>query len=137
MEKVRPSFPLTFETLIQTINQAFGDPSLKQLSGQVDEAREQVENCRTLVNLMNLKLLKHSELSSLAHIIHGAQQKGELAHKALNTVFNEVKGASEDVNGFVWDKIDGREWKHFKLPHEVLRAEKAALEREFANRRVR
>lgn len=86
---------------------------------------------------MNLKLLKHSELSSLAQILYGAQQKGVAAQKALTTVFNEVKGASEDVNGFVWDKIDGREWKHFKLPHEVLRAEKAGLEREFANRRVR
>jgi hypothetical protein len=25
LEKVRPSFPLTFETFIQTVSQAFGD----------------------------------------------------------------------------------------------------------------
>jgi hypothetical protein len=48
-----------------------------------------------------------------------------------------VKGCSEDVFGFVWDKIDGTEYKKFKLPHELMRNEKAGLEREFINRRVR
>jgi hypothetical protein len=34
---VRPSFPLTFETFMQTVNQAFGDQSLKTLNLQFDE----------------------------------------------------------------------------------------------------
>ena len=38
LEKVRPSFPLNFETFINTIGQAFGDSSLKQLDQQFDEA---------------------------------------------------------------------------------------------------
>jgi hypothetical protein len=32
LEKVRPSFPLEFDTFMQTVNQAFGDQSLKQLN---------------------------------------------------------------------------------------------------------
>ena len=40
LEKVRPSFPLTFETLCNTIQQAFGDQTLKQLDANMDEARE-------------------------------------------------------------------------------------------------
>ena len=32
IEHVRPSFPLSFETFINTIQQEFGDESLKQLS---------------------------------------------------------------------------------------------------------
>lgn len=32
LEKVRPSFPLNFETFMQTVNQAFGDHSLKTLN---------------------------------------------------------------------------------------------------------
>ena len=43
LEKVQPSFPLTFETLMNTINQAFGDQQLKTLSWQFDEAYEQLE----------------------------------------------------------------------------------------------
>ena len=62
LDKVRPSFPLTFETLCNTIQQAFGDQTLKQLDSNMDEAREQLENCRTLINLMNIRFLKRNEL---------------------------------------------------------------------------
>ena len=62
LEKVRPSFPLTFETFVNTVQQAFGDSTLKQLDSNVDLAREQLENCRTLINLMNIRFLKRNEL---------------------------------------------------------------------------
>lgn len=55
----------------------------------------------------------------------------------MSSIFDQIKGNSEDVFGFVWDKIDGTEYKHFKLPHEAIKAEKASLEREFIQRRVR
>ena len=48
-----------------------------------------------------------------------------------------MKGYSEDVFGFVWDKIDGMDFKKIKLPHEVVQQEKASLEREYNSRRVR
>ena len=51
-------------------------------------------------------------------------------------IFKDVKGLSEDVHGFVWDKIDGTNYKNIKLPHEVIRQEKASLEREFNERKV-
>lgn len=55
----------------------------------------------------------------------------------MSIIYKEIKIASEDVNGFVWDKINGTDYKHIKLPHEVVRQEKANLEREFNSRRVR
>ena len=59
---MKPSFPLTFETFIQTVTQAFGDESLKALGRSFDETQEQIENCRTFINLMNINLLKRTEL---------------------------------------------------------------------------
>lgn len=35
----------------------------------MDEAREQLENCRTLINLMNIKFLKRNELHQLSSLI--------------------------------------------------------------------
>jgi hypothetical protein len=55
----------------------------------------------------------------------------------MEDIFGQVKSCSEDVFGFVWDKISGTEYKSFKLPHEMVRLEKSSLEREFNNRRVR
>ena len=54
----------------------------------------------------------------------------------MKKIYKDVKGLSEDVNLFVWDKIDGNNYKNIKLPHEVIRQEKATLEREFNARRV-
>jgi hypothetical protein len=62
LERFRPSFPLNFETFINTIGQAFGDQSLKQLDLQFDEAQEQLNNCRTFINMMNINLLHRNEL---------------------------------------------------------------------------
>lgn len=39
----------------------------------------------------------------------------------MHKIFKEIKGYSEDVFGFVWDKIDGTAYKNIKLPHEVIR----------------
>lgn len=136
LEKVQPSFPLTFETLMNTINQAFGDQQLKTLSWQFDEAYEQLENVRTLINMMNIKFLKHEELKQLAHFLHSSHQKSIIAEQSIKKILDEVKGQSEDVYGYVWDKII-TDYKKIKLPHEFVRQEKANLEREFVNRRVR
>lgn len=40
LEKVRPSFPLNFETFVNTVQQEFGDQSLKHLDKNLDEAKE-------------------------------------------------------------------------------------------------
>ncbi len=55
----------------------------------------------------------------------------------MKRIYKEVKVSSEDVYGFVWDRIDGTDYKSIKLPHEVIKQEKAGLEREFNTRRVR
>jgi hypothetical protein len=55
----------------------------------------------------------------------------------MDFIFKSIKGSSEDVQGFVWDKIDGTDYKTIKLPHETVKQDKAGLEREFINRRVR
>lgn len=70
LETVRPSFPLTFETFVNTVQQEFGDQSLKNLDTNLDEAKEQLDNCRTLINLMNIRFLRRSELHQLASLIH-------------------------------------------------------------------
>lgn len=57
--------------------------------------------------------------------------------KSIEDIFNKIKGQSEDVNGFVWDKIDGTDYRSIKLPHDLVKQEKASLEREFIARRVR
>ena len=62
LETVRPSFPLTFETFVNTVQQKFGDDVLKQLDANMDEQAEQLENCRTLINLMNIRFLRRDEL---------------------------------------------------------------------------
>ena len=137
LETVRPAFPLTFETFINTVQQKFGDASLKALDANLDEAREQLENCRSLINLMNISFLKRGELHQLAKLVHKSHQQGKDTLEAARKIYKEVKGTSEDVYGFVWDRIDGTDYKSIKLPHEVIKQEKASLEREFNSRRVR
>ena len=41
----------------------------------IDDSKEQLENCRTLVNMMNLKLLSKDELYQLANIIYQCYKK--------------------------------------------------------------
>ena len=62
LDRYRPSFPLDFDTFIQTITQAFGDRTLKKLEIAIDDSKEQLENCRTVVNMMNIKFLSKEEL---------------------------------------------------------------------------
>ena len=44
------------------MTQAFGDRTLKGLEVSIDDSREQLENCRTLINMMNVKFLSKDEL---------------------------------------------------------------------------
>ena len=137
IETVKPSFPLTFETFVNTIQQEFGDHSLKQLNMNLDDTKEQLENCRTLINMMNIRFLQRTELKQLATLIYQSNQKGVESSEAVQKIYRDIKGYSEDVFGFVWDKIDGLDYKKIKLPHEVIQQEKASLEREYNSRRVR
>jgi len=84
LERVRPSFPLTFETFMQTVTQAFGDHSIKTLNTQFDETQEQLENCRTFINMMNVNLLHRDELKQLATLIHKSSQQAITASKAMD-----------------------------------------------------
>jgi len=48
----------------------------------------------------------------------------------------DIRGYSEDVFGFVWDKIlydptGSTNLQQIKLPHTYIKQEKAALEKEF------
>ena len=107
LNHVKPSFPLNFQTFIATIHQEFGDDNLKQLDLQMDLVYEQLQNCRTLINLMNIPLLSKNELEQLSTILYHNNIRGEEAEKNLKRVFKEIKGQSEDVWGFVWTKITG------------------------------
>ena len=70
-------------------------------------------------------------------MIHTSHGQGKESQKAVKKIYAEIRGSSEDVFGFVWDKIDGTDYKQIKLPHEVIKQEKASLEREFNAKRVR
>jgi len=137
LERMQPSFPLNFETFVQTITQAFGDRTLKNLEVSIDVSREQLENCRTLINMMNVKFLSKEELYQLANIVYQCSKKSKEAEKALDKILRDIHGYSEDVFGFVWDKIlfdpsGSTNLSQIKLPHTYIRQEKAALEKEFA-----
>ncbi len=90
--------------------------------------------------MMNVKFLTKDELFQLANIVYQCSKKGQQAEKAMSKILKDIHGYSEDVFGFVWDKIymsaDGG-LAQIKLPHAYIRQEKAALEKEFAQRRVR
>lgn len=75
LEKFRPSLPLNFETFIKTITQIFGDKNLSKLQITLDDCKEQLENCRTFINLMNIKLLSKDELYQLATLIYECNKK--------------------------------------------------------------
>ena len=107
LEHFRPSLPCDFDTFIKTVTQAFGDRSLKRLEMCIDDSREQLENCRTLINMMNIKFLSKDELHQLANILYHCSNKAQDAEKSLSKVLKDIHGYSEDVFGFVWDKIYG------------------------------
>jgi hypothetical protein len=70
-------------------------------------------------------------------LVYSSHKQCKESQQAVKKIYKEVKVSSEDVYGFVWDRIDGTDYKSIKLPHEVIKQEKAALEREFNSRRVR
>lgn len=139
LDRYKPCFPLDFETFLKTVQQAFGDKSIKSLEKNIDDSREQLENCRTLVNMMNLKLLSKDELFNLSNIVYTCHKSSMGAESSLKQIERAIQPLSEDVFGFVWDKIY-RSYDllgDIKLPHTYIRQEKAALEKEFQFKRVR
>jgi len=89
--------------------------------------------------MMNIKFLSKEELYQLANIIHQCSKRSLVSEQSLHKVLKDIHGYSEDVFGFVWDKIYGSatDITQIKLPHDYIKQEKAALEKEFAQRRVR
>lgn len=88
--------------------------------------------------MMNIKFLSKEELYQLANIIYQCNKKSQDAEKSLSKILKDIHGYSEDVFGFVWDKIYGQsDYTQIKLPHTYIKQEKAALEKEFNSRRVR
>jgi hypothetical protein len=105
LEKCKPCLPLTFQTLLQTITQAFGDQSIKDFDSNISENKEQLENCRTWINMINVKQLSASELFQLASILYNCKKKSDEAEKNLALVVDKIKALSEDSFAFVWDKL--------------------------------
>jgi uncharacterized protein YifN (PemK superfamily) len=105
LDKVKPSYPITFETLLQTITQAFGDETVKELNSNIIENKEQLENCRTYINMLNIRSLSAAELYQLATILHNCMLKSKDSEKNLKDVVVKVGTLSEDSYAFVWDKL--------------------------------
>jgi len=106
LEKFKPSFPIRYETLLSTICQAFGDLQIKQLNEHMSDSKEQLENCRTFINLINVRSLKPSELNQLATILYSCKQKSDATEKNLMEVVEKIKSMSADSDAFVWEKLD-------------------------------
>jgi hypothetical protein len=139
LDKFRPSYPVTFETLLQTITQAFGDAAVKDLNSNIIENKEQLENCRTYINMLNIKLLSAAELYQLASILHSCMQKSKESEKNLKEVVAKIGPLSEDSYAFVWDKLPQvhHEVSCIQLPQFLYQQNKASIEKEFTDRRVR
>jgi hypothetical protein len=70
-----------------------------------DDVKEQLENCSTHANLMNLKTLTNEELYNLSKILYSCSQKGQSAEDCMTELFKHLKPITEDNQAFVWDKI--------------------------------
>ncbi len=70
---------------------------------------------------MNINLLHRNELKQLATLFNTGSKQAHHTLKSIEDIFNKIKGQSEDVNGFVWDKIDGTDYKSIKLPHDLVK----------------
>jgi len=105
----------------------------------VAESKEQLENCRTYINMLNVKSLNASELFQLASILFNCKGKAQEAEKSLGSVVTNIKGMSEDSYAFVWDKIPAEHHSTgaIKLPHITYDQDKASIEKEFSSRKVR
>ena len=87
--------------------------------------------------MMNIKFLQRHELKQLASLVYDSYGQAKESEQSTAKIFKDIKGMSEDVYSFVWDKIDGTDYKKIKLPHQAIKQEKAMLEREFNERKVR
>ena len=105
LDKFKPSFPINFQTLLCSIAQIFGDDMIKQLNSHITDSKEQLENCRTYINTLNIRALSSQELFQLATILYNCKEKAKMTEESLNKVVNKVKGLSEDSFAFVWDNI--------------------------------
>ena len=139
LEKCKPCFPLTWDTFLNTVTQAFGDPAIKELGSIITESKEQLENCRTYINMMNVKQLSANELFQLASIINQCKKKSEQSETDLSRVVDSIKNLSEDSFSFVWDKIDKKHYSvsAITLPHITADQEKPQVEKDYNDRKVR
>ena len=92
----KPSFPLNFQTLLSTITQVFGDEQIKSLNQHMSDCKEQLENCRTYINMLNIRSLSAQELYQLATTLYSCMGKAKSTEKALGQVVGKIKGQSED-----------------------------------------
>jgi len=92
----KPSFPCSFETFMQTITQIFADKNLRKLEEGFDDVKEQLENCSTHANLMNLKTLTNEELYNLSNILYSCSLKGQSANESMGELFKHIKPITED-----------------------------------------
>lgn len=92
--------------MLQTITQVFGDAHIKSLNRNMFDCKEQLENCRTYINMLNIRSLAASELHQLATILYTCKGKAQDTEKALGQVVDKVKGLSEDSQAFVFDQLD-------------------------------
>jgi DNA-directed RNA polymerase sigma subunit (sigma70/sigma32) len=83
----------------------FGDATIKDLNSNIIENKEQLENCRTYINQLNVRSLKSNELYQLANLLYSCNQKSKLAEKNLKEVVTKISTLSEDSYSFVWDKL--------------------------------
>jgi hypothetical protein len=67
------------------------------LNLQFDETVEQLENCRTFINMMNVSMLHRDELKQLASLVYRSSKQSKQAQEAMESIFKQIKNSSEDV----------------------------------------
>ena len=70
-----------------------------------------------MINLMNIKFLSKDELYQLANIVYHCNKRTIESEDSLYKILKEIHGYSEDVFGFVWDRILSEGLEGIKLPH--------------------
>ena len=103
------------------------------------DCKEQLENCRTYINMLNVRSLKSEELHQLASILYTCKGKAQETENALGQVVDKVKGLSEDSQAFVFDQLDPihDSLTAIQLPQVTFNQDKSQIEKEFLERRVR
>ena len=132
LSRFMPSFPCSFERLLQTVTQVFADKQLKLLDSYFDDCQEQLENSTTFLNQVDfLKTLK-GELVQLSKLMDGLQDKTLEAEKNTKELHKQFRGISEDNQGFVWDTIYEINIHALKHPSHYLKEQAAAIRHEFS-----